>query len=87
VKASYVDVTPSERIKSPEALYSKLHASVVTRAEMQPYALLGYQRSNGEVFTICETLSGHENVFQRRFEVEISKIVKRLVTAFAGCSV
>ena len=93
VEASYLDVTPSERIKSLEALYSKFHASVVSGTGMQCYARgmtyyarLGYERSNGEVFTVSEALSGYEKMFQGKFGLEISKIVRRLAAGFGGCS-
>jgi radical SAM protein with 4Fe4S-binding SPASM domain len=93
VEASYLDVTPEERIKSLEALYSKFYDSVQNGVGMQCYARgmtyyarLSYERSNGKVFTVSEALSGHERMFQKKFGLEVSKIVRRLAAGFGGCS-
>jgi radical SAM protein with 4Fe4S-binding SPASM domain len=53
---------------------------------MTYYARLGYEQSNGEVFTVSEALSGYERMFQGKFGLEISKIVRKLATGFGGCS-
>lgn len=93
VEASYLDVTPSERIRSLEALYGKFHTSIMKGTGLQCYARgmtyyarLGYERSGGEVFTVSEALSGYEKMFQRKFGLEVSKIVRNLATGFGGCS-
>lgn len=92
-KASCLDVTPSERIEALEALYRKFHKSVSSGTGMQCYARgmtyyarLGYERSNGRIFTVSEALSGYEKMFIGRFGLAVSKIVRRLATAFGGCS-
>jgi len=94
VEASYLDVTPKEKIKALEMLYDKFYKSVIEGWGMQCYARgmtyyarLGYERSEGEVFTVSEALSGYEKMFQEKFELDVSKIVKRLATGFGGCSV
>lgn len=93
VEASYLDVTPSERIKALEALYTKFYASVLNGTGLQCYARgmtyyarLGYERSNGRVFTVSEALSGYEKMFQAKFGLEVSKIVRKLAAGFGGCS-
>jgi radical SAM protein with 4Fe4S-binding SPASM domain len=53
---------------------------------MTYYARLGYERSRGKVFTVSEALSGYEKMFQEKFGLEVSKIVRRLATGFGGCS-
>jgi len=93
VEAIHLDVTPAEKIKSLEALYSKFHKSVTDGSGMQCYARgmtyysrLGYERSGGKVFTVSEALSGYEKMFQGKFGSEVSKIVRRLAKGFGGCS-
>jgi len=93
VEASYLDVTPSERIKSLETLYSKFYSSISGGAGMQCYARgmtyyarVGYERSNARVFTVSEALSGYEKMFQRKFGFEVSSIVRKLAKGFGGCS-
>jgi radical SAM protein with 4Fe4S-binding SPASM domain len=93
VEASYLDVTPSERIKSLETLYGKFYSSISKGAGMQCYARgmtyyarVGYERSNGRVFTVSEALSGYEKMFQRKFGLEVSNIVRKLAEGFGGCS-
>jgi radical SAM protein with 4Fe4S-binding SPASM domain len=93
VEASYFDVTPSERIRSLETLYSKLHNSISDGVGMQCYARgmtyyarVGYERSNGKVFTVSEALSGYEKMFEQKFGSEISTIVRKMANGFGGCS-
>ena len=94
IEACYLDVTPHEKIDALEELYRRFHRSVTEGFGMQCYARgmtyysrLGYERSKGSVFTVSEALSGYEKMFQEKFELEISKIVKKLATGFGGCSV
>jgi radical SAM protein with 4Fe4S-binding SPASM domain len=91
--ALYLDVTPEEKIKALEALCSKFHESIVDGFGMQCYARgmtyyarVGYERSEGSFFTVSEALSGYEKMFQKKFGLGISKIVRRLATGFGGCS-
>lgn len=93
VEAYYLDATPQQKMEALEALYSKFYHSVTAGSGMQCYARgmtyytrLGYERSNGRVFTVSEALSGYEKMFQDRFGLEISKIVRKLATGFDGCS-
>jgi radical SAM protein with 4Fe4S-binding SPASM domain len=94
VEACYLDVTPREKIKALEALYNKFYKSVLEGFGMQCYARgmtyyarLGYERSEGKVFTVSEAFSGYEGMFQGKFGIEVSKIVRKLATGFGGCSV
>jgi len=93
VEALYLDVTPREKIKALEALYDKFYKSVTEGFGVQGYARgmtyyarLGYERSKGKVFTVSEALSGYEKMFQGKFGLEVSKIVRKLATGFGGCS-
>jgi len=93
VEVCYLDVTPKEKIKALEALYNKFYKSVLEGFGMQCYARgmtyyarLGYERSEGKVFTVSEALSGYEKMFQGKFGLEVSKIVRKLATGFGGCS-
>ncbi len=93
IESIYLDVTPQEKIKALESLYRKFHESVVNGFGMQCYARgmtyyarLGYERSKGRVFTVSEALSGYENMFQEKFGLEVSKIVRKLAAGFSGCS-
>ena len=93
VEASHLDVTPSERIKSLETLHRKFSESISKGAGLQCYARgmtyyarVGYERSNGQVFTVSEALSGYERMFQQKFGLEISKVVRKMARGFGGCS-
>jgi len=93
IDACYLDVTPREKIEALEALYNKFYKSVTEGFGMQCYARgmtyyarFGYERSNGKVFTVSEALSGHEEMFQEKFGLEVSEIVRRRATGFGGCS-
>ena len=93
VEAYYLDVMPREKIEALEALYNKFYKSVTEGFGMQCYARgmtyyarLGYERSKGRVFTVSEAFSGYERMFQEKFELEVSKIVRELATGFGGCS-
>ncbi len=94
LEACYLDATSDEKIKALEALYNKFHKSIVSGFGMQCYARgmtyyarLGYERSKGNFFTVSEALSGYEKMFQEKFGLEVSKIVRKLATGFGGCSV
>jgi len=93
VEASYLDVSATEKIEALQTLYDRFHSSVTKGFGIQCYARgmtyyarLGYEQSNGEVFTVSEALSGYERMFQGKFGLEISKIVRKLATGFGGCS-
>ncbi|WXG42148.1 MAG: radical SAM protein [Candidatus Freyarchaeum deiterrae] len=91
--AMYLDVKPKEKIRALEAIYKKFHESVVNGFGIQCYARgmtyyarLCHERSNGEILTVSEALSGHEKMFQDKFGLEVSKIVRKLAAGFSGCS-
>jgi radical SAM protein with 4Fe4S-binding SPASM domain len=91
--ALYLDVAPEEKIRALETLYSKFHKSVVDGFGMQCYARgmtyyarVGYEHSGGSFFTVSESLSGYEKMFQKKFGLELPKIVRRLAAGFGGCS-
>ncbi len=94
IDAEYLDVTPKEKIKSLETLYEKFHKSVNEGCGMQCYARgmtyyarLGYERSKGQLFTVSEALSGYEKMFQDKFGLGVSNIVRKMARGFSGCSV
>ncbi len=94
VEACHLDVTPREKIKALETLHNKFYKSVIEGFGMQCYARgmtyyarLGHERSKGKVFTVSEALSGYERMFQEKFGLDVSKIVRKLATGFGGCSV
>ncbi|KPV61756.1 MAG: pyrroloquinoline quinone biosynthesis protein PqqE [Candidatus Bathyarchaeota archaeon BA2] len=93
IEACYLDVTAREKIEALEALYNKFYKSVTEGFGMQCYARgmtyytrLGYERSKGKVFTVSEALSGYERMFQEKFGLAVSNIVRKLATGFGGCS-
>lgn len=47
---------------------------------------MGYEESQGQLFTVSEAFSGYENMFQKKFGTELSKIVRHFAKAFSGCS-
>jgi len=53
---------------------------------MTYYARVGYERSDGQIFTVSEALSGYEKMFQQKFGSEVSGIVRKLAKGFGGCS-
>jgi radical SAM protein with 4Fe4S-binding SPASM domain len=92
--ALYLDVTAEEKIKSLETLYRKFRKSVSEGCGMQCYARgmtyyarIGYERSKGQLFTVSEALSGYERMFQTKFELGVSNIVRTMARGFSGCSV
>ena len=94
IEACYLDVTPQEKIVALEELYRRFYRSITEGFGMQCYARgmtyysrLGYERSKGRIFTVSEALSGYEKMFQDKFELGVSKIVRNLATGFGGCSV
>jgi len=93
VDASYLDVTPEEKFKALETLYSKFRISIIKGSGIQCYARgmtyyarVCHERSEGKLFTVSEALSGYEKMFQKKFGLEIPKIVTKLASGFSGCS-
>jgi len=93
-EAIYLDVKPEEKIRALDALYNRFYRGIIDGCGIQCYARgmtyyarLGYERSNGKVFTVSESFSGYEKMFQGKFGLGISTIVRNLATQFGGCSV
>ncbi len=91
--ALYLDVTPQEKVRALETLYSKFHASILQGLGIQCYARgmtyyarVCHERSEGSLFTVSEALSGYEKMFQKKFGLEIPKIVTKFASGFGGCS-
>jgi len=92
--AMYLDVSPKEKIETLEMLYKKFCKSLTHGFGIQCYARgmtyyarLSHERSKGKLFTVSEAFSGRERMFQEKFGLEVSKIVRKLATGFGGCSV
>ncbi|MBU7017335.1 MAG: radical SAM protein [Theionarchaea archaeon] len=88
-----LDVTKEEKIKALQYIYTKFYESVTTGKGIQCYSRgmtyygrLGYEKSNGTVFTVSEALSGHDKMWLEKFGDNISKIVQRYAPGFGGCS-
>ncbi len=93
VDAYYLDVSPREKTIALEALYRKFRTTIDEGSGMQCYARgmtyysrLSHERSNGVIFTVSEALSGYERMFQDRFGLDVSKIVRKIAAGFGGCS-
>jgi radical SAM protein with 4Fe4S-binding SPASM domain len=88
-----LDVSREQKVDALEWIYKKFYDSVVHGAGIQCYSRgmtyygrLGYERSNGEVFTVSEALSGYSRMWQKKFGNGISKIVRKYAPGFGGCS-
>ena len=88
-----LDVTKEQKIKALEYIYNKFYESVTNGDGIQCYSRgmtyygrLGYQKSNGTVFTVSEALSGYDKIWQDKFGDNISQIVQRYAAGFGGCS-
>ncbi|RDE12597.1 MAG: hypothetical protein C4K47_07625 [Candidatus Thorarchaeota archaeon] len=93
VDVSYLDVTAKQKADALKTLYSKFYKSATCGSGMQCYARgmtyyarLGYEHSRGRIFTVSESLSGHERMFEDKFGSAVSGIVRRLAEGFGGCS-
>lgn len=47
---------------------------------------VGYEASQGRLFTVSEAFSGYENMFQKKFGTNLTKIVRHFAKSFSGCS-
>jgi len=88
-----LDVTKEEKIKALEYIYGKFYNSVINGEGIQCYSRgmtyygrLGYEKSNGHVFTVSEALSGYDKMWLEKFGDTVSKIVQRYAPGFGGCS-
>lgn len=88
-----LDVTKEDKIKALEYIYDKFYDSVTNGDGIQCYSRgmtyygrLGYEKSNGQVFTVSEALSGYDKMWSQKFGGNVSKIVQRYAPGFGGCS-
>jgi len=88
-----LDATRDQKIGALEYVYKKFYDSAVQGEGIQCYARgmtyygrLGFERSDGTVFTVSEALSGYSKMWQEKFGAGISEIVRRYASGFGGCS-
>ncbi len=88
-----LDVSREQKIGALEYIYEKFYDSVVKGVGIQCYARgmtyygrLGFERSDGKVFTVSEALSGYSKMWQEKFGDAISGIVGKYAWGFGGCS-
>lgn len=88
-----LDVTNEQKIDALEYLYKKFYDSVVHGEGIQCYSRgmtyygrLGFERSDGMVFTVSEALSGYSRMWREKFGSGISEIVRKYASGFGGCS-
>jgi len=88
-----LDVTNRQKIDALGYLYEKFHDSVVSGEGIQCYSRgmtyygrLGYERSQGTIFTVSEALSGYSKMWRKKFGGGISEIVRKFAPGFGGCS-
>lgn len=88
-----LDVTNDEKINALECIYNKFYDSVLRGEGIQCYSRgmtyygrLGFERSDGQVFTVSEALSGYSKMWQDKFGGDISEIVRKYAPWFGGCS-
>lgn len=89
----HLDITDEQRIEALEYAYEKFHDSAVSGKGIQPYCRgmtyydrLGHERSDGEIFTVNEALSGYSRMWRGKFSDRIQGIVKKFASGFGGCS-
>ncbi len=88
-----LDVTKEQKIDALEYIYKKFYDSVTNSEGIQCYSRgmtyysrLGYERSDGTVFTVSEALSGYSRMWHKKFGNGISEIVRKYASGFGGCS-
>ena len=88
-----LDVTRSQKIEALDFIYLKLYDSAINGEGIQCYSRgmtyygrLGFERSDGNVFTVSEALSGYSRMWQVKFGKGITEIVRRYAPRFGGCS-
>lgn len=88
-----LDVTNHEKIDALEFIYKKFYDSVLNGAGIQCYSRgmtyygrLGFESSDGRIFTVGEALSGYSRMWQDKFGDTISEIVRKYASGFGGCS-
>ena len=92
-EAIRLDVGGEAKRGALEALYRKFYDGVASGGMqcyargMTYYSRLGFEKSGGRLFSVSESLSGYEKMFQERFGTRVADIVRALGTEFGGCSV
>jgi len=88
-----LDVTREQKIDALEYIHQKFCDSVEHGEGIQCYARgmtyygrLGFERSEGKVFTVSEALSGYDRMWQEKFGDGIAEIVRKYASGFGGCS-
>jgi radical SAM protein with 4Fe4S-binding SPASM domain len=88
-----LDVTDKQKMNALEYIYSKFRNSVTTGKGIQCYARgmtyygrLGYERSQGMIFTVSEALSGYSQMWHNKFGDGIARLVQKYYAGFGGCS-
>jgi radical SAM protein with 4Fe4S-binding SPASM domain len=88
-----LDVNREQKINALQTIYKKFYNSVIKGEGVQCYSRgmtyygrLGFELSDGKVFTVGEALSGHSKMWREKFGNGISDIVRSYASGFGGCS-
>ena len=88
-----LDVTREQKIEALEYIYGKFYESAVHGGGIQCYARgmtyygrLGFERSDGRVFTVSEALSGYSRIWHGKSGGGLPKIVREFAPGFGSCS-
>ena len=88
-----LDVTKKQKIDALEYIHQKFCNSVAHGEGIQCYARgmtyygrLGFERSEGKVFTVSEALSGYSRMWREKFGDGVADIVRKYASGFGGCS-
>ncbi|MDM7934505.1 MAG: radical SAM protein [Methanothrix sp.] len=88
-----MDVSAAQRREALEYIYGKFHSSAISGRGVQCYCRgmtyygrLGYERSDGQVFTVSEALSGYSKMWHDKFGTSMSGLIKEFAAGFGGCS-
>jgi radical SAM protein with 4Fe4S-binding SPASM domain len=88
-----IDVTMAERRDALDYIYGKFYHSALSSQGIQCYCRgmtyygrLGFERSNGQVFTVSEALSGYGKMWHERFGTRLSGLIREFAAGFGGCS-
>jgi len=88
-----LDVTRQQKIDALEYIYKKFYDSAIHSGGIQCYARgmtyygrLGFELSDGRVFTVSEALSGYSRIWEEKSGGVLSEIVRNFAPGFGGCS-
>jgi len=88
----HLDITKEQKLDALEFAYSKFYESATSGEGIQCYCRgmtyygrLGYERSNGKIFTVSEALSGYSKMWNS-FGDDVAEIVRKFTPGFGGCS-